>query len=198
VVRVLSAGKLSSCREGAQRSGIQNYLLSEDEGPQKGLSQKMCCFCSLCTHLHRLVSKGPRTQDGSLTCSSSQSPPRWSPLFWWGRCPDVWSLKRGLSQKPCHFCLSQKLCRFYNPVAHPMHSVRRSAQTGLRGTRTQDGSLTCSGGQRPLGWSPLLWQGRCPMSAAQIRACPRSCVLKFLSCKTFTSLKSHQGILYYL
>jgi hypothetical protein len=34
VVRVLSAGKLSSCREGAQRSGVQPCLLAEDEGPK--------------------------------------------------------------------------------------------------------------------------------------------------------------------
>ena len=34
VVRVLSAGKLSSCQEGAQRSGAQICLLSEDEGPK--------------------------------------------------------------------------------------------------------------------------------------------------------------------
>ena len=32
VVRVLSAGKLSSCREGAQISGIRTFLLAEDEG----------------------------------------------------------------------------------------------------------------------------------------------------------------------
>jgi hypothetical protein len=39
VVRVLSAGKLSSCREGAQRSGIQTCLLAEDKGPKQVLSQ---------------------------------------------------------------------------------------------------------------------------------------------------------------
>ena len=95
MVRVLSAGKLSSCREGAQRSGVQTCQLAEDEGPKQGLFQKMCCLCSLCAHLHRLFSEGPRTQDGSLTCSGSQSPPRWSLLLWQGRCPDVWSLKLG-------------------------------------------------------------------------------------------------------
>ena len=112
MVRALSAGKLSSCREGAQRSGIQTCLLAEDEGPKQGLSQKMCCLCSLHGHLHRLVSKGQETQDGSLTCSGSQSPPGQTPLLWQGRCPDVWILKWGLSQKLCCFCLSQKLCRF--------------------------------------------------------------------------------------
>jgi hypothetical protein len=87
VVRVLSAGKVSSCREGAQRSDTQNCFLAKDEGLKQGMSQKMCCLCSLSTHLHRLVSKGLRTQDGSLTCSSGHSPPRWSPFLWQGSCP---------------------------------------------------------------------------------------------------------------
>jgi hypothetical protein len=34
VVRALSAGKLSSGKEGAQRSGSQLCLLAEDEGPR--------------------------------------------------------------------------------------------------------------------------------------------------------------------
>jgi hypothetical protein len=40
-VRALSVGKLSSCREGAQISGVQTFLLAEDEGPKQGLSQKL-------------------------------------------------------------------------------------------------------------------------------------------------------------
>jgi hypothetical protein len=44
VVRALSAGKLSSYREGAQISGVQTCLLTEDEGLKQGLSQKLCCF----------------------------------------------------------------------------------------------------------------------------------------------------------
>jgi hypothetical protein len=32
-----------------------------------------------------------------------------TPLLWQGRCPDVWSLKQGLSQKLCGSRLSQKL-----------------------------------------------------------------------------------------
>jgi hypothetical protein len=97
VVRVLSAGKLSSCRKGAQSSVIQTCLLAEDEGQKQGLSQKWCCFCNLHSHLCRLVSEGPGIQDGSLTCSGSQSLPGRAPLLWWGRCLDVWSPKGGLS-----------------------------------------------------------------------------------------------------
>jgi hypothetical protein len=41
VVRELSAGKLSSCREGAQISVVQICLLVEDEDLKQGLSQKL-------------------------------------------------------------------------------------------------------------------------------------------------------------
>ena len=59
--RVLSSGKLSSCREGAQISGIQTCLLVEDESLKQGLSQKLC-------HLCRLVFEGSGNQDGSPRC----------------------------------------------------------------------------------------------------------------------------------
>jgi hypothetical protein len=41
VVRALSAGRLSSFREGAQISGVQTCLLTEDEDPKQDLSQKL-------------------------------------------------------------------------------------------------------------------------------------------------------------
>jgi hypothetical protein len=82
--------------------------------PKWGLSQKLCHFSILHSHLRRLVSKGPWTQDGSLTCSGSQSPPGQTPLLWQGRCLDVWSPKWGLSQK---------LCRFCSLLAHPSQSA---------------------------------------------------------------------------
>jgi hypothetical protein len=134
---------------GGQRPPGQTPLLWQERcpdvwSPKRGLSQKLCCFCSLYSHLHRLVSEGPRTQYGSLTCSGSQSPPWWIPLLWWGRCLDVWSPKWGLSQKLCSFCLSQKLCCFCSPHSHLCRLVSE-------GPRTQDGSLTCSGSQSPPG-----------------------------------------------
>jgi hypothetical protein len=86
VVRVLSAGKLSSCREGAQISGVRTCLLAEDEGLEQGLSQKLCFFylsqklCSFCilySFLCRLVSEGSGTQDlyiiSYLTSSAGKS-----------------------------------------------------------------------------------------------------------------------------
>jgi hypothetical protein len=44
VVRALSAGKLSSYREGAWIYGVQTCLLVEDEGLKQDLFQKLCCF----------------------------------------------------------------------------------------------------------------------------------------------------------
>jgi hypothetical protein len=98
VVRALSAGKLSSYREGAQIPGVWTSLLAEDEGLKQDLLQKLCCFCSPHSHLHRLDSEVSGNQDGSPRCSGKALLGRadTSPLA--GRCPDVWSLKRDLSQ----------------------------------------------------------------------------------------------------
>jgi hypothetical protein len=74
VVRVLSAGKLSSCREVAQISGVQTCLLAEDEGPKQGLSQNLCCFCSRYSHLYSLVSERSWTRNGSPRCSRKALP----------------------------------------------------------------------------------------------------------------------------
>ena len=69
MVRALSAGKLSSYREGVQISGVQTSLLAEDEGQKQDLSQKLCCF-GRCAHSHlcRLLFSGVPE-------------PRWLPLF---------------------------------------------------------------------------------------------------------------------
>jgi hypothetical protein len=58
VVRALSSGNLSSCREGGQISGVWTCLLVEVEGPYKGFSQNLCSFCSAHSHLCRVVSSG--------------------------------------------------------------------------------------------------------------------------------------------
>jgi hypothetical protein len=133
---------------------VLTCFLAEDEGSKQGPSQKMCCLCSLSAHLHRLVFERPGTQDSLLTYSDSQSPPRWPPLFCRGRCPDVWSLKRDLSQNLCYFCLSQRLCSFCSQHSHLCKLVSE-------GPGTQDGSFTCSGSQSPPRQPFLLWQGRC-------------------------------------
>jgi hypothetical protein len=170
VVRVLSSGKLSSFREGTQRSGVQIYLLAEYEGLKQGLSQKMGCLCSLCSHLHRLVSKGPKTHEGSLTCSGGLSPPRWSPLLLQGRCLDVCSLKQG--SVPEAVLLLQSA---HSPSAVPVHELtcadwsqrdlrEKMAPSPALGVRALPGGRFSSDGEGA-------W-----MSAAQNRAYPRSYV----------------------
>ena len=72
--RLFSAGKLCSCMEGAQISGIQTCLLAEDEGLKQGLTQNLCSFCSPHFHLHRLVLAGSRNQDGSPRCCGKALP----------------------------------------------------------------------------------------------------------------------------
>ena len=63
MVRALSAGKLSSYREGAHISGSQTSLLAEDEGPKQDLSQKLCCYALsqkvLVSVVHTLTSASP-------------------------------------------------------------------------------------------------------------------------------------------
>ena len=69
MVRILSAGKLSSCREGTQMSGVRSCLLAEDEGPETGPVPDAVSFCSPHSHLRRLVSEGSGNQDGYSRCS---------------------------------------------------------------------------------------------------------------------------------
>ena len=128
----------------------------------------MCCLCSLQAHLHRLVSEGPRTQDGFLTCSSSQSLPR---------CPDVWSPKWGsvpeavlllpvpedgllllFSSSPSAFC--ELTCTDWSQ----RDLGDKMAPSLALAVRALPGGHLASGGE-------VAW-----MSAAQNRACPRSCV----------------------
>jgi hypothetical protein len=53
-----------------------------------------------------------------LVAPAKPSVAEWTPLLWQGRCPDIWSLKWGLPQMLCHFCLSQKLHSFCSPYSH--------------------------------------------------------------------------------
>jgi hypothetical protein len=109
VVRALSAGRLSSFREGAQISGIQTCLLAEDEGLKQDLSEKL-----LASVVHTLTCADlSRWSLGTkLSPADALAIPSWAgqtPILCQGWCSDVWSLKRGLPQKLCGSCLSQKL-----------------------------------------------------------------------------------------
>jgi hypothetical protein len=143
----------------------------------------MCCLCCLHAHLHRLVSKGHGTQDGSLTCCGGQSPPGQKPLLWQWRCLVVWSLKGVLSQKLCCFCLSQKLCRFCSPLTHPSQSVSWPAQTGLCGIRDPRW-LPHLLWKSPPRWTPLPCGGKC-----QDVWSPKQCLSQMQCC--FSSPHSH-------
>jgi hypothetical protein len=62
VVRALSAGKFSSGREGAQRSGAQLCLLAEDESP-KGLCPRNSVASVACLFFCVDWSERPGIQD---------------------------------------------------------------------------------------------------------------------------------------
>jgi hypothetical protein len=73
-VPVVSAGKLSPCREGAQRSGAHIHFLAEEEGQKGPLFKKLCCFCGPCALLYGLVSERPEIQGGDLTWVPGSEP----------------------------------------------------------------------------------------------------------------------------
>jgi hypothetical protein len=109
VVRALSAGRLSFFKEVAQISVVWTCRLAEHEGPKQELSQKLLAFV-----VHTFTCADYSCWSLGTTMSPADAPTPhsqagWIPLFWPGRCPDVWSLKRGLPQKLCGSCLSQKL-----------------------------------------------------------------------------------------
>jgi hypothetical protein len=93
MVRVLSVGKLSPCREGAQISGVWTCLLAEDETPKQCLSQKVCSFCSLHSYLCRLVSEGSVTQDATPGAPAEPSWADTSPLA--GKVPGCLEPEKG-------------------------------------------------------------------------------------------------------
>jgi hypothetical protein len=94
VVRALSAGKLSSYREGAQISGFWICLLSEYEGRKQGLSTLSPVKTSL--RGIREVSE-EMAPPGAPAANPSWVEADTSPLA--GKMPDVWSPKRGLPLK---------------------------------------------------------------------------------------------------
>ena len=123
------------------------------------------------SHLCRLVSEGwfPHLLYQSISW--------WTLLLWQVCSPDVWSPKRGLSQKLCCFCLSQKLCHFCSPHFHLSRLVSE-------GSGTQDGSPTCSGRALPGGhlssggngaWRSGDQNGVCPRSNVASVVCTLTC-----------------------
>ena len=118
MVRALSAGKVSSPREGAQISGVRTSLLAKDEDPKQDLSQRLCCFGLsqklLASVVHTLTCAdyfqwSPGTKMAPANAEAKPSRTGRTPVLWLGMWPDVWSPKRGLPHNLCGSCLSQKL-----------------------------------------------------------------------------------------
>ena len=138
MVRALSAGKLSSYREGAQISGIWTSLLAEDEGPKQGLSQKLCSFCSWHSHLHRLVSERSQTRDGSPRCSDKALTGRMDTSTLAGKVPRC--LKPEMRSATEALCLLP-VPEFVSFCISHSHLSRLVS----KGSGDQDGSPRCSG-----------------------------------------------------
>jgi hypothetical protein len=81
VVRALSVGKLSSCREGAQISVVRICLLEEDEGPKQGLFQKLSTSV-----VHTLTCADWSWWD-PVDALVKLSRAGWTPLLW--QCPSI-------------------------------------------------------------------------------------------------------------
>jgi hypothetical protein len=96
VVRALSAGKLSSCREGAQISVIRTFLLAEDEGLKQGLSQKLLASVVHTLTFADLSWQDPGTKMFPADSLTKASWAKWTPLLWQERCLVIWSRKWGL------------------------------------------------------------------------------------------------------
>jgi hypothetical protein len=77
VVRALSAGQLSSCREGAQMTVVRTCLLAEDEGLKQGLSKKM-----LASVVHTLTCADLSWQDPGMKMAPADAPA--NPPGWGG------------------------------------------------------------------------------------------------------------------
>ena len=121
--------------EGAQISGLQTCLLSEDEGPKQGLSQKpcyfcqsqkLCSFCSWHSHLHSLVSERSWTRDGSLRCSRKALPGEadTSPLA--GKVHRCLEPKPGSAPEAVHPLPVPEAVSFCCPYSHLCRSVSQS------------------------------------------------------------------------
>jgi hypothetical protein len=76
VVKALSIGKLSSYREGAQRSGAQIYFLAEDEGPKGPCPRSSVASAAHVLSCLDLSLRDPGYKMALSPESWGQSPPR--------------------------------------------------------------------------------------------------------------------------
>jgi hypothetical protein len=155
VVRVLSAGKLSSCREGAQISGIRTCLLAEDEGLKQGLSQKLCSFCSRHSHLHSIVSERSQTRDGSPRCSDKALQGRADTSSLAGKVPRCLEPETGSAPEAVWLLSVPEAVSFCSSHSHLSRLVSE-------GSGNQDGSPRYSGKALPGGADTSPLAGKVP------------------------------------
>ena len=181
MVRALSAGKLSSCREGGQISGIRTCLLAEDEGLTEGVSQNLCSFCSPHSHLCSLVLAESGNQDGSPRCCGKAPPPPGG--------VDTYPLAEKVPRCPETETQSASETLWLLPVPEavslcsPQSHLRRPVWAESGNLRWLPQMLW----QSPPGWGEL-GQGRCPDVWSLKRSLPQKLCGFHLSLKLLASV----------
>jgi hypothetical protein len=117
VVRAVSAGKISSFREGAQLSGIWTSSWPKMKGQTGSFPEAVLLWPvteAVVSVVHTLTCvdyfpRSPETKMAPADPEAKASQAGWTPVLWPGRWPDIWSPKTVLLQKLCGSHLSQKL-----------------------------------------------------------------------------------------
>ena len=138
-------------------------------------------FCSPHYHPCRILSVESWNQDVCSGCSGKELlgwAGTFCPILWPGWCPDVWGPKRGLPQKLCGSCLSQKL------LASVVHTLT-CAEYSRWSLGTQDNFL-CSHSSVCIYLSQV-GQGRempeyLPIQSQSPEAIPSKLVLSYCRC----------------
>ena len=117
MVRAISAGKLSSYREGARLFGI--WISSWPKMKAQNRTFPRICVALAVTEavvsvVHTLTCAdyflwSPGTKMAPVIPEAKSSRAGWTPVLWPGRWPHVWNPKMVLSQKLCGSRLSQQL-----------------------------------------------------------------------------------------
>ena len=105
----------------------------------------------------------------------------WTPVLWPGRWPDVWSLKRGLPQKLCGSCLSQKL------LASVVHTLT-CADYFWWSPGTKMAPADAEGKPSWARLTPVLWPGRWPDVWSPKRGLPQKLYGSCLTQKLLASV----------
>jgi hypothetical protein len=158
VVRAVSAGKLTSYREGAHLSGVWNLLLAEDEGPKQDLSQKLCCF-GLLQKLLISVVHTLTFADYFLWSHRTKMEPvdPEARASWAGQTPDLWCLKPENDTYSEALWLSPvpEAVSFCSPYTHLCRLL--SAESRNQGVSRWSWVKILVSRAR---WTPVLWPGR--------------------------------------